>query len=128
MDYYFSRNVQGEFAEVKNRITALLKDQGFGVKTEIDVTETFKEKLGIDFKRYHILGACNPGFAYEAIQAEDKVGVLLPCNVILIEQEAGLIEVAAMDARAMMSGMGNPALEAIATRVNEHISRAIDAI
>jgi uncharacterized protein (DUF302 family) len=128
MDYYFSRNVQGEFAEVKNRITALLKDQGFGVKTEIDVTETFKEKLGIDFKRYHILGACNPGFAFEAIQAEDKVGVLLPCNVILIEQEAGLIEVAAMDARAMMSGMGNPALEAIATRVNEHISRAIDAI
>lgn len=128
MDYYFSRNVQGEFAEVKNRITALLKDQGFGVKTEIDVTETFKEKLGIDFKRYHILGACNPGFAFEAIQAEDKVGVLLPCNVILIEQEAGLIEVAAMDARAMMSGMGNPALEAIAARVNEHISRAIDAI
>ena len=125
MNYYISRNVSGSFDAVKAKVTQLLKDEGFGIKTEIDITETFREKLGVDFKKYHILGACHPGHALAALQAEDKVGVLLPCNVILIEQEPGVIEVAAMDAAAMMSGMGNPTLEQVASRVNEHIARVV---
>lgn len=126
MEYYISKTVSGEFNAVMDKVVALLKEEGFAIKTEIDVTETLKNKLGVDFKKYHILGACNPGFAHEALMAEDKVGVLLPCNVILIEQEPGVIEVAAMDSVKMMSGIGNPRLEEVARKVNEHLSHVIE--
>lgn len=128
MEYYISKNVSGEFTAVMDKVIALLKDEGFAIKTELDVASTLKEKLGVDFKKYHILGACNPGYAHEALSAEDKAGVLLPCNVVVIEQEPGVIEVAAMDAEKMMSGMGNERLTDVASRVNEHLSRVIEKV
>ncbi|HRY98265.1 MAG TPA: DUF302 domain-containing protein [Bacteroidales bacterium] len=128
MNYYISRHVHGEFGAVMEKLNTLLREEGFAVKTEIDVTATLRDKLGVDYKKYHILGACNPGYAYEALQAEDKIGVLLPCNVILIEQEPGLIEVAAMDAAAMMTGMGNPVLAGVAARVNQHLQKVVEAV
>ena len=127
MNYYFSKHVDGAFDAVKENVTKLLKKEGFAVKTEIDIAATFHEKLGVDFKNYYILGTCNPGFAYEALQAEDKLGVLLPCNVVLIEQEDGRIEVAAMDAAAMMDGMGNQELSKVAAKVNEHLKKVVEA-
>jgi uncharacterized protein (DUF302 family) len=126
MNYYFSKFVDGNFDAIREKVVGLLKEEGFAVKSEIDIAATFREKLGVEFKNYYILGACNPGFAYDAINAEDKLGVLLPCNVVLIEQEAGRIEVAAMDAATMMSGLGNPGLVDIAAKVNEHIRRVVD--
>lgn len=128
MEYYISKNVTGEFTAVMDKVIALLKEEGFAVKTEIDVTSTLKDKLGVDFKKYHILGACNPGYAHEALSVEDKVGILLPCNVVVIEQEPGLVEVAVMDAEKVMSGMGNERLSEVASRVNEHMYRVIEKV
>lgn len=126
MNYYISKIVNGNFTAVKEKAIKLLEEEGFAVKTEIDVTATLDAKLGISFKNYHILGACNADFAHQALLAEDKVGVLLPCNVILIEQEEGKIEVATMDAEAMMASLGNPALDQVAQKVNLHLSKVID--
>jgi uncharacterized protein (DUF302 family) len=117
MQYYFSKNVKGDFFAIREKTIALLREEGFAIKTEMDVSATLKEKLGIDFKTYHILGACNPVYAHRALQAEDKLGVLLPCNVILIEQGEGNIEVAAMDVEQMMAGMDNAELKGVAAEV-----------
>ena len=114
MSYYLSKNKQGDFDEIKAVLVESLKDVGFGVITEIDMKEKLKEKLDVDFKKYVILGACNPGFAYEAVQMEEELGVLLPCNVILIDNENGSVKVAAIDARKMMSMVGNEELEQVA--------------
>ena len=128
MSYYLSKNIQGDFDEIKASLVENLKDVGFGVITEIDMKEKLKEKLDIDFKKYVILGACNPGFAYEAVQMEEELGVLLPCNVILIDNEDGSVKVAAIDAQKMMSIVGNEELENVAGMVNERLKQALDNI
>jgi uncharacterized protein (DUF302 family) len=118
MQYYISKIVRGDFPSIREKAIMLLKEEGFGIKTEMDVSATLKEKLGVDFKEYQILGACHPSYAYKALQAEDKLGVLLPCNVILIDQGEGNIEVAAMDVEKMMDGMANAALKEVAGEVS----------
>ena len=103
MSYYFNKVVKTRsFDEAIDQVTKVLKEEGFGVLTEINIHDAFKEKLGVDFKKYKILGACNPGFAHKALLAEDKVGVFLPCNVIVEEHENGDIEVSAVDPIASM--------------------------
>ena len=128
MDYYMSRNIGGEFDAVKEKVTAALKDEGFGVLTEIDVKATLKEKIDVDFRRYTILGACNPAFALKALLAEDKIGVMLPCNVIVQEPEAGGIEVFVMDPVGAMAGVENPVIEDLAGQVREKLTRVLEAL
>jgi uncharacterized protein (DUF302 family) len=128
MKYYNSKNIQGKFKETIDHVTALLKDEGFGVLTEIDVKKTLKKKLDVDYKNYVILGACNPNLALRAFQAEDKIGTLLPCNVIVIDQGGGNIEVAIMDAVTMMRQIGNPDLEVLAHEASERLNRVLDKI
>ena len=125
MSYYLSKIIEGSFDETLKKVVENLKDVGFGVVTEINMKETFKEKLDVDFKNYVILGACNPGFAYEAILMEEELGVLLPCNVILIDKEDGRIQVSAIDTQKMMSIVGNPKLEEVAVTINERIKQAL---
>ena len=125
MSYYLSKIIEGSFDETLKKVVEKLKDVGFGVVTEINMKETFKEKLDVDFKNYVILGACNPGFAYEAILMEEELGVLLPCNVILIDKEDGRVQVSAIDTQKMMSIVGNPKLEEVAEIINERIKQAL---
>ena len=110
MSYYFSKVLSVSFDEAVDRVTQTLKGQGFGVITEIDVTQTLKAKIGVDFRPYRILGACNPTLAHEALKLEDKVGTMLPCNVGVQELGPGRIEVAAIDPVASMAAIDNPAL------------------
>lgn len=128
MQYYFNKIVQGNFDEVEKAVIDRLKENGFGVITEIKMQDKLKEKLGVDFRKYHILGACNPSFAYEAIQQEEHLGVLLPCNVVVIDKGNNEVEVAAIDALTMMKGIENPKLEEIAAKVNENLSKAVDRV
>jgi len=128
MSYYFSKTFDGSFAAAHKKVIENLKEVGFGVITEINMKEKFKEKLGVDFKDYVILGACNPGFAYEAVQMEEELGVLLPCNVVLIGKDDGRVQVAAIDAAKMMSVVGNPKLEEVASTVNEKLKKALAAL
>lgn len=123
--YYFSTEITGDFDDTIQKVTEALKAQGFGVLTEIDVRETLKKKLDVDFRRYRILGACNPPFAYQALQAEDKVGTMLPCNVIVQEKSAGRIEVAAIDPMASMMAIDNPRLAEIAGQVRDRLKGII---
>ncbi len=126
MKYYNSKIVKGKFDQVIEKITDLLKDEGFGVLTEIDVKKTLKKKLDVDYKNYVILGACNPNLALRAFQAEDKIGTLLPCNVIVIDQGEENIEVAIMDAVNMMKHIGNPDLEVLAHEAGERLERVLE--
>jgi uncharacterized protein (DUF302 family) len=126
MSYYFSKTIAASFEEAIARVTEGLKKEGFGIITEIDVRETLKKKLGVEFHNYKILGACNPPFAYEALQIEDKVGTLLPCNVIVQEREPGQAEVAAVDPMTTMQAVGNPKLKAIAERVRIKLKRVVE--
>jgi uncharacterized protein (DUF302 family) len=125
--YGFSKTVALSFDEAVAKATAALKEQGFGVLCEIDIKEKLREKLGLDFRRYAILGACNPPLAYRTLQEEINIGLLLPCNVIVYEAgKAGDSVVAAIDAKAMLSVVGDkPTLEAVATEVNEKLQRVI---
>ncbi|MCB0282050.1 MAG: DUF302 domain-containing protein [Calditrichae bacterium] len=125
MSYYFSKTLQKDFDETITYVTEALKKEGFGVLTEIDVKATMKKKLDVDFKPYKILGACNPPFAYEALKNEDKIGSMLPCNVIVIQQESG-VEVAAVDPIASMSAVENPALGDVAVKVQSKLKAVID--
>jgi uncharacterized protein (DUF302 family) len=125
MSYYFSKTVKGSFEEVVEKVTATLKDEGFGILTEIDVKETLKKKLDVDFRKYKILGACNPPFAYKALQAEDKIGVMLPCNVIVQEIAENDVEVAAVDPIASMKAIENQELYGIATQVQEKLKNIV---
>lgn len=125
MAYYFSKTVRGEFEQVIDRVVESLKQDGFGVLTEIDVTETLHKKLGVEFRNYRILGTCNPPFAYEALQAEDKIGVMLPCNVIVQEVAPGEIEVAAVDPLASMQGVANEALMPVAQTVRRKLQEIV---
>lgn len=125
MSYYFSKTIDTNFDDAVTRVTEELKKEGFGVLTEIDVKETFKKKLDVDFRKYRILGACNPNFAFEAIKAEDKIGTMLPCNVIVQEHENGKIEVTAVDPVASMMAIKNDALGSVAGSVRDKLSRVI---
>jgi uncharacterized protein (DUF302 family) len=128
MSYYFSKKVKGAFEEIVEKVTASLKSEGFGVLTEIDVKETLKKKLDVDFHKYRILGACNPLFAYKALQAEDKIGIMLPCNVIVQEKVEGEVEVAAVDPVASMKAVDNPDLSSIAKQVQEKLQHVIGSL
>jgi uncharacterized protein (DUF302 family) len=126
MSYYFTKTINGTFDEAVFKVTEGLKQEGFGVLTEIDVKETLKKKLDVDFKKYKILGACNPPFAYEALKAEDKIGTMLPCNVAVIEQQEGKIEVSAVDPVASMEAVKNPRLAEIAGKVRSKLKKVVD--
>lgn len=126
MSYYFNRKVEGAFDEVEERTRASLKKEGFGVLTEIDVKETLKKKLDVDFRRYKILGACNPTFAYKALMTEDKIGTMLPCSVIIQETDGGDVEVAAIDPKASMQAIQNPDLGDVANKVREKLRRVVE--
>jgi len=125
--YGFSKTVGIPYEEAVERATAALKEEGFGLLCEIDIKEKLKEKLGVDFRRYTILGACNPPLAYKTLQEEINIGLLLPCNVIVYEaDEAGKSVVAAIDAKTMLSVVGdNATLDAVATEVNEKLQRVV---
>ena len=128
MNYYFSAIYQGTFEEAIEKVTAELKKEGFGILTEIDVKGTLKKKLDVDFKKYRILGACNPGMAYQALQKEDKIGAMLPCNVIVEEHETGEVEVSAVDPVASMQAVENSDLKEIATQVRDLLKKVIKNI
>jgi uncharacterized protein (DUF302 family) len=128
MSYYFAKTLATSFDDAVARATAALKKEGFGVITDIDLKETFKRKLDVDFRRYKILGACNPNLALEALRLEDKVGTMLPCNVIVQERGAGQVEVAAIDPIASMQAIGNLALEEKAKEVRQKLQSVIDRL
>lgn len=128
MSYYFNTIVSADFESTKERVIEELKKEGFGVLTEIDIKATLKKKIDVDFRKYVILGACNPGFAFKALTAEDKVGTMLPCNVILQELEDGRIEVAAVNPKASMQAIENRDLEGIANEVSLKMKRVIEAL
>ncbi len=125
MSYYFSTLVNLTFEQAIEKATEVLKTEGFGVLTEIDVTATLKNKIGADFRNYHILGACNPKMAYQALQAEGHIGTMLPCNVIVQETADG-VEVAAVDPIASMAAVENDALAGIAAQVRTMLQRVIE--
>ena len=128
MSYYFSKIVSSDFDTAIEKVTAALKGEGFGILTEIDVQATFKKKLDVDFPPYKILGACNAPFAYKALMAEEKIGTMLPCNVIVRETENGQIEVAAVDPIASMQAIENEALGEIAGTVRERLKKVVDSL
>jgi len=126
MEYYINKVLKEKsFDQAIEAVTSALKDDGFGILTEIDVKDTLKKKLDVDFRKYKILGACNPQFAYQAFQAEDKIGVLLPCNVIVQEHENGSVEVAAMNPLGAMSVVQNEKLETLAGEVEKIMIKVI---
>ena len=128
MTYYFSKILPVAFDEAVQKTTESLKQAGFGIITEIDVKRTLKEKIGVDFRSYRILGACNPKLAYEALQLEDKIGTMLPCNVVVQEMAPGQTEVAAIDPVASMEAVDNPDLKQAAMRVQALLKQVIDTL
>ncbi len=129
MTYYFNKKLKMSFDEAITKVTEELKKEGFGILTEIDVKEAMKKKLNKDFRQYRILGACNPPFAFKALQAEDKIGTMLPCNVIVQEtSDSGQVEVAAIDPVASMQAVKNPALEDIAAEIQNKLKKVIDSL
>ncbi|UPJ59266.1 DUF302 domain-containing protein [Bradyrhizobium sp. 192] len=127
MSYYFAKKLDVPFSEAVERTIAALKARGFGVLTRIDVQSTLKEKIGADFRPYVILGACNPKMAHEALKAEDKIGTMLPCNVVVQEVDGGT-EVAAVDPVASMQAIPNASLASIAEKVRDELKAVIEAI
>ncbi len=128
MSYYFSKTLDLTFDEAIAHVTAELQKEGFGVLTEIDVRATLKKKLGVGFRNYRILGTCNPPFAHRALEAEDKIGTMLPCNVIVQETEGGGVEVAAIDPIASMQAIKNPDLGDIAAAVQAKLKAIIEGL
>lgn len=127
MSYTYSKIIQTDFSDAIDRIKEELKKEGFGVLTEIDMASTFKQKLNVDFRNYRILGACNPQFAYQALTAEDEIGSMLPCNVIVQELENG-VKVSAVNPKASMMAVQNPELETIAKEVGRKLQLVIETI
>lgn len=128
MHYYFAKTLTDTtFDEAIENVTAALKEEGFGILTEIDIKATLKKKLDADFRNYKILGACNPPFAHQALLAEDKIGTMLPCNVIVQEKKEG-IEVAAVDPMASMQAVENPKLEGIAKEVRSRLEKVVNGL
>ncbi len=128
MKYYFSKTLSIPFDEAIAKVTEELKKEGFGILTEIDVQAALKKKLNVDFRKYRILGSCNPPFAYQALQAEDKIGTMLPCNVIVQELPDKKIEVAAIDPIASMMAIENPNLRGVAEQVQAKLKKVIDSL
>ena len=128
MGYYFSKTLPAGFDEAVKRTTEALKREGFGIITEIDVKKTLKDKIGADFRNYRILGACNPKLAHEALQLEDKVGTMLPCNVFVQDAGGGKTEVAAIDPVASMQAIDNPKLREAAQRVQAMLKQVIEGL
>ena len=126
MQYYFMKKLDDDFEKAIERVTVELKKEGFGILTEIDVKEAMKKKLNVDFRNYKILGACNPSFALKALEAEDKIGVMLPCNVIVQETPDGGVEVAAVDPVASMQAIDNPSLSEIASEVRGRLEKVVN--
>lgn len=125
MTYHFSKTLSLSMDTAVARVTDVLKQEGFGILTEIDVQKTLKAKIDVDFRPYRILGACNPSFAHQALLAEDKIGTMLPCNVIVQEKSPGSVEVSAVDPVESMKAINNPALGSIATEVRSRLQRVI---
>ena len=128
MEYYFSKTITGSFDNAVQKVTDALKTEGFGILTEIDIKATLKKKLDVDFYNYKILGACNPPFAYKALLAEDKIGTMLPCNVIVQEKIPGQVEVSAVDPSASMQAIENKALADIATEIRARLQKVIEGL
>jgi len=127
MSYYFSTKMEGtSYDEAIGIVTEELKKEGFGVLTQIDVKETLKKKIDVDFRKYIILGACNPHFAHKALQSEPKLGAFLPCNVVVEELESGTVEVSVVDPIAMMASVQNNELALLANEVREKVKRVIE--
>jgi uncharacterized protein (DUF302 family) len=126
MSYYFSKTLHLSFDEAVDHVVQELKKEGFGVLTDIDVKSTLKKKLNVDFRNYRILGACNPPYAHAALAAEDKIGTMLPCSVIVQETPDGAVEVAAIDPIASMQAVQNPALGDIANQVQAKLKLVVD--
>ncbi len=128
MSYYFSKILDISFDDAIVKVTEALKEEGFGVLTEIDVKETLKKKIDVDFHPYRILGACNPKLAHQALTAEDKIGTMLPCNVIVQQLDGGKIEIAAVDPAASMAAVQNDDLGKIAGTVRAKLSQVIETL
>lgn len=128
MTYHMTKQVNLSFDQAIDKVTLALAEKGFGVLTTIDVKATLKKKIDADFRPYTILGACNPNFAFQALQAESKIGTMLPCNVIVEETETGHIEVSAVDPMASMQAIENPNLAGIADQVQGLLSEVIDSL
>lgn len=126
MNYYFAKPLPIGFDDAVRRTTEVLKEEGFGIVTEIDIQDTLKRKINVDFRRYRILGACNPILAHEALQIEDKVGTMLPCNVVIQDVGGGRTEVATIDPVASMQAIDNPRLKDAAARVQAKLRRVIE--
>lgn len=128
MSYHFSKTVAMDFQAAVDKVTAELKARGFGILTQIDVRQTLKAKLNVEFRPYLILGACNPPFAYRALQAEDKIGTMLPCNVIVQQHADGSVEVSAVDPVASMAAVVNAELAGVAEEIRNRLRAVIDAM
>ena len=128
MEYYFSKTISLSFDEAITQVTDVLKSEGFGIISEIRMHEKLKEKLGVDFKKYTILGACNPAYAYKALQVENKIGTMLPCNIVVQELSENHIEVAAVNPIASMMAIQNPELTGIAKEVTDKLLEVISRL
>jgi uncharacterized protein (DUF302 family) len=128
MTYYFARKLTGSFEHAIERVTEALKQEGFGILTSVDIRDTLKKKINVDFRNYRILGACNPGLAHKALELEDKVGTMLPCNVIVQELADHTIEVAAIDPVASMQAIDNPRLKDAAREVQAKLRKVIESL
>lgn len=126
MKYYFEKTTDYAFDEAIERVTEELKKEGFGILTEVDVQATLKKKLDVDYRKYRILGACNPPFAYKALQAELNIGTMLPCNVVVMETDNGKVQVVAVDPKASMMAVENEALGAVAEQIQQKLKTVIN--
>ncbi len=128
MEYNLSTILNTNFDDAETRVIEALKTEGFGIISSIDMQLKLKEKLGIDYKKYKILGACNPAFAYKALQVEEKIGVMLPCNIVVMDKENGTTEVAAIQPMASMMAIQNPAIEPLTKEITEKLKRVIELL
>ena len=128
MSYHFTKILDIPFEQVMSKVTDALKKEGFGILSQIDVQQTLKKKLDVDFRKYYILGACNPPFAYKALQVEKIIGTMLPCNVVVQESEGGNTEVSAVDPVASMQAVQNPALLDVAQQVRAKLKKIIESL
>lgn len=125
MNYYFTKTITGQFEATASKVTELLKNEGFGVLTQIDMRQTLKKKLDVNFRNYKILGACNPPFAYKALQVEDKIGTMLPCNIIIQEHSPNTIEVSVINPLVSMQAVKNKTLRKVAKEVSLKLENVI---
>ncbi len=128
MEYYLQKQVATSFDKAVERVTNALKAEGFGIITEIDMKSTLKEKLNVDFKKYKVLGACNPKLAYEALQTEEQIGIMLPCNVTVVEQEGGKTDISIVNPEIMVGPIPNPKLKPFAQEVKIMLGRVLENV